>query len=250
MFLRTILCMGEDILYRRVLMDRLRQFLLDPTEASENAHSSPLFDIFRVTVMFGMMNMVINMANNTHMYSKTCWKREVWVNAWKIENEEWDYTTALFADTYYLNSVIDDVRNHLVWWELSNMQPDCIRMCENVTALICRASDLKSDSIEFKGSLLSVRACECDAFCEENIEHIIMQCTKHDQMRRKLTRLIGDFDNENQTAIGQSEDILLYVLGKDIDGVNNDAKMAFWYETGQIISKVYEVTVRDRSGIG
>ena len=77
-----------------------------------------------------------------------------------------------------------------------------------------------------------------------------MQCTKHDQMRRKLTRLIEDYDNVNQTTIGQSEEILLYVLGKDIDGVNDNVKMAFWYETGQIISKVYEETVRDRSGIG
>ena len=77
-----------------------------------------------------------------------------------------------------------------------------------------------------------------------------MQCTKHDQMRRKLTRLIEDYDNVNQTTIGQSEEILLYVLGKYIDGVNDNVKMAFWYETGQIISKVYEETVRDRSGIG
>ena len=67
MFLRTILCMGDDSIYRRVLMERLRQFLVDPVAASRNAYFSPLYDILRVTVMFGMMDMAIKMANNTHV---------------------------------------------------------------------------------------------------------------------------------------------------------------------------------------
>ena len=72
MFLRTILCMDEDTIYRRVMMDRLRELLVDPTVASRNVHFSPLFDILHVTVMFGMMNMAVHMANNTHVYSKAC----------------------------------------------------------------------------------------------------------------------------------------------------------------------------------
>ena len=251
MFLRTILCMKQDTIYRSVLMDRLRLFLNDPEIASENIHFSPLFDIFRVTVMFGMMNMTINMANNTHFYSKTSWKKEVWLRAWKIENEEWGFTAALFSDTYYLRSVLHDVRLHFVWWEISNRHPECIHMCENIAALICRASSLKSDSIEYKGTLLSVRACEgCDDFCEENVEHVIMQCNKHNKLRCDLTRIIKEFDDANLTVIGQSQELLLYALGKDIAGVNFDAKLELWCKIGEIINKMYEDTVLDRSGVG
>ena len=35
-----------------------------------NRTSSPLFDIFRVTLMFGMMGMAVCMAYGTHSYSK------------------------------------------------------------------------------------------------------------------------------------------------------------------------------------
>ena len=69
MFLRTILCMRDETIYRRVLLDRLQNFLEDTSAANINAHYSPLFNILRVTAMFGMMNMAINKAINTHVYS-------------------------------------------------------------------------------------------------------------------------------------------------------------------------------------
>ena len=50
--------------------------------------------------------------------------------------------------------------------------------------------------------------------------------------------------------IGQSHEILLYVLGKDIDGVNDNANMDFWYKTGQLVNRMYEETIIDRSGVG
>ena len=251
MFLRTILCMAEDTIYRRVLMERLRQFLADPIAASANIHFSPLFDILRITAMFGMMNMTINMANNTHVYSKVCWKKEVWLNAWKVENEEWGFTTALFPDTHYLKSVLCDAREHLIWWEISNRCPESMHMCENIAAMICRASLLKSDSIEFKGTLISARACEnCDSFSEENVEHIIMQCSKHAHTRGEITRAIAEFDEMNQTVLGQSHDILMYVLGKDIIGVDDKIKIDFWHKIGQLVNRIYEETIISRSGIG
>ena len=77
-------------------------------------------------------------------------------------------------------------------------------MCENITAMICRASALKSDRVEFKRTLISVRACEnCDNFSEENLEHVIMQGEKHTQIRTEITHIIKDFNEVNQTEISQ-----------------------------------------------
>ena len=251
MFIRTILCMDENSIYRRVMMARLQTFMTDPDTASENAHFSPLFDILRVAVMFGMMQMVVNMANNTHMYSKTCWKREVWTRAWKVENEEWSYTAALFSDTFYLRSTLRDTREQMVWWVISNSDPACIQMCENMASMICRASALKSDSVEFKGTLTSVRACEgCDSFSEENLEHIVMHCGKHSGVRKEITRIVKDFDNANQTGISNSKDLLLHILGKDIAGVDDKTKLEFWYLVGQLVNRIYEGIVLERRGVG
>ena len=251
MYLRTILCMEEGTIYRRVLTSRLEEFLLDTTSASRNEHFSPLFDIFRVTIMFGMMNMTINMVNGTHFYSKSVWKREVWANAWKIENEEWEYTSALFSDSYYLNAVLGDTREHLIWWEISNRDPSYMLICENIAAIICRASALKSDSVEFKRTLPSVRACQsCDNFGEENVKHVVLQCERHNQLRAELTRVCRIFDENNQTDISTSQEFLSFILGKDIAGVNTEVKMDLWGTVGRLINSMYEETIRDRCGIG
>ena len=49
-------------------MCRIGMYLKDTKRASLNRHNSPLYDIFRVTDMFGMLNMAIGMANNTHFF--------------------------------------------------------------------------------------------------------------------------------------------------------------------------------------
>ena len=71
-------------------------------------------------------------------------------------------------------------------------------MYENIAAMICSASAFKSDSIEYKGALINVRACDkCDTFNEENSEHIIMQCEKHTLLIFK-TFLFSFFKNTSQ----------------------------------------------------
>ena len=88
LFLRTILCMDDQLIYKKLLVKRLDDFLNNPGVACENKAFSPIFDILRVTMMFGMLGMAINMVNGTHFFSKQCLKRDVWKNAWFIDNEE------------------------------------------------------------------------------------------------------------------------------------------------------------------
>ena len=77
LFLRTVLCMERGSVYRIMLESRLEKFLSDVEKGSRNESFSPLFDAFRVAILFGMMNMVIGMSNGTHFFSKYVWKQEV-----------------------------------------------------------------------------------------------------------------------------------------------------------------------------
>ena len=251
LFLRSILCMEDDSVYRKVLLYRMNQYGGCPRGADDNLHFSPLFDILRITSMFGMMSMAINMANRTHFYSKVMWKNEVWANAWRIDNDEWNFTTALFSDTYYLNSTIGHTSRHLVWWDVSNCYPSSIGSCEVMAAMICKASLLKSDSVEFKHTLLSMRACSnCDAGTEENMEHVIMHCEKHAHLRQQVMNRMQDFDMAYGTDISTSPDLFLYMIGKDISNVDNDSKLLLWRDIGCIIRDMYSVATKDRCGVG
>ena len=159
----------------------------NPEAVCENRAFSPLYDILRVTMMFGMLGMVIRLVNGTHFYSKQCWKKDVWRNAWYIDNEEWVYTSALFSDAHYLNLTMSDTRQHLIWLEITNRYPEYIQMASNLAELVCRCSNLKSDSVMYKGTQLSVWACgNCDSCQEENLEHVVMLCPNNDDIWTKI----------------------------------------------------------------
>ena len=237
--------------YKKLLIYRMGAYMEDTKRASINCYNSPLFDILRVTNMFGMLNMAIGMANNTHLFSKTIWKKEVWSRAWKVDNEEWGYTSSLFSDTHYLKSILSDTAQYLIWWDISNIDPCRIGVCENIAAMICRSSQLKSDSIEYKNSVNSNRACQrCNNFEEENVAHLIMRCETHDALRQQIFDVIEGFDVHNNTHVRNSPNLLLHILGKDIPDVCFDAKVDLWKKLGEIINAMYIEQTRDRCGVG
>ena len=69
LFLRSILCMDSRSVYRKLLISRLEKFPAVVRLCSIDKYHSPLYDIFRVTLMFEMMDMALRMADGTHMYS-------------------------------------------------------------------------------------------------------------------------------------------------------------------------------------
>ena len=77
-----------------------------------------------------------------------------------------------------------------------------------------------------------------------------MHCGKHSGVREELMRIVKDFDNDNQTSISNSQDLLLHILGKDIAGVDDKSKLEFWYLVGQLVNRIYEGIVLERRGVG
>ena len=66
-FLRTILSMDKHSIYRKLLVSRLERFLDNIEMSIVNKFYSPYFDIFRVTLMFGMMDMALRW-HMAHMF--------------------------------------------------------------------------------------------------------------------------------------------------------------------------------------
>ena len=243
--------MEECTTYRRLLVHRLDRYL--EGNGNENKYHSPLFDIFKVTQMFGMLGMAVSMLNGTHFFSKNAWKRNVWSNAWIVDNEEWKYTVALFSDTHYLNMTLPYTENYLIWRDVSNKYPDKMSMCENMAKLICRCSNLKSDCATFKGSSHSTGACDnCDLFQDENLEHMVMQCANNADIRSKMSDDI-DLLIENTGNIRLLSEVQLpSLLGRYIEGMDMDVMTDMWVIAGTAINEMYNRTekAKVRAGIG
>ena len=59
-----------------------------------NKHDSPLYDILRVYVIYGLNDDIMMMVLLSHMYSKDVWKKKMWERAWVIEDEDWSFRSA------------------------------------------------------------------------------------------------------------------------------------------------------------
>ena len=252
LFIRTILTMPNDMIHKVVFLKRLHDFDNNIDKACENKYFSPTFDLLRVSMIFRMYDMVLRMANGTHVYSKLAWKKIVWTNAWKIDDEEWNYTSALFNDTHYLYNTTPGIKYPVVWWDIANLRSDLIPMCETMSKLVCRASELKSDDFNTKNQTHSVRACSlCDNFYEENVEHLILQCAFNHDIRSLMMEDVSRLCTMTGQNITEGDHNILYILlGKSINGCVWEEMVPIWITAGLAISEMYRRILLERAGVG
>ena len=124
-------------------------------------------------------------------------------------------------------------------------------MCETMASLICRASNLKSDNIECKGSNLSVRVCDqCDMFQEENVEHVIMHCPFNEYLREHMLLDIHNLECMYDVSIMGSGNPLLTLLGSARAEIDPCIMNKFWVIAGSAIHKMYMRIETAKKGIG
>ena len=131
----------------------------------------------------------------------------------------------------------------MVGIQLSNLHPEYMYMCESMAKLVCRCSNLKSDSINYKGTCLSNRACEnCDMFQEENLEHVMLHCPNNADIQDKLMSDIKELELRCNSTMVNDGQILSNLLGKPINGIDMRTMMEFWMIAGGAISSMFTRT--------
>ena len=209
LFIRTMCVMDDDCIYRKVLEERSRVFNTDVAKCSENGAHSPIFDMLKAAILYGLYQEVMYMINMGCQYSKAAWSRKVWDRAWDIEKNDRMYAQNFFVTGRLLNEIMAGT-DYLIWWKISDENPDLVLFCEVMAKIVCRSSRLKTDDYKYKDGLLSLRACEmCDGFREEDIRHIVLQCEGTENIRHEMFRMIENMnDNIGRTILETSDDIL------------------------------------------
>ena len=142
----------------------------------ENRLQSPTFDMLRISEILNLYNEIGMMIHGTRVYSKKQWRDIVRERAWLLENQDWQFRVALFNTTKYINATIDYVQT-LIWWQIGSFFHEIMLPCETMCKLVCRASDLKSDSHQYKDNPLNRPICNnCNEMAMENVEHLLMHC--------------------------------------------------------------------------
>ena len=157
----------------------------------------------------------------------------------------------IYKDKDLLANTLGETR-YLTWWAISHLDHRLVRMCEDMSKIICHASLLKRDDCRLKGLSMSNRTCtNCDLYCLEDIHHIVTQCPyyqvdrklMYDEINKKCPNVKGSLEED-------STNIMFYLLGKNLKSICDEEMLCFWCISGNSISRMYRKAIESRTGVG
>ena len=157
-------------------------------------------------------------------WSKLCWER-----ARESEDAEWKTTAMLHKDNDLITLVLPETR-YISWWQLADENQGLMRIRENMTKIICRASKLKCDDTSLKGALASLKTCElCDLYAPENIFHLLMQCPHFQDSRKEMYGMIYLIHPQVKTVLeNEPQSVFSWRIGRTIEGIDHEIMQEVW----------------------
>ena len=125
-------------------------------------------------------------------------------------------------------------------------------MCENMSKIVCHASQLKKDDYRLKGMSMSNKTCiQCDMFCVEDIVHVIFQCPFYNPERcRMYDEIYKICPNAKRLCENNVELFPYFLLGRRIPGMEENEMLWFWSISGVFVNTMYKKAISSRKGIG
>ena len=114
-FIRSVLCLDDKSMYKKVFLMRMRHFISNQEVSIRNEHNSPIFEMTKVAIIYGLYDEVKRMANCGIMYSKVGWKNMVQDRAWVLEDIDWQNRVNMFKICKNLDKVIGPP-HYVIWW--------------------------------------------------------------------------------------------------------------------------------------
>ena len=250
LFIRSIACLEDDSIYKRVFKAKLLLFEENQHICNQNRYDSPILDMLNVAEHFGLIAEVKGIIRGIRVYSKYQWKELVWQRAWNLEDQDWGYRTRLFKSTLNLRRTMSNICL-LVWWQLGDHHPELMYQCEVMAKIVFGASNLKSDNYVYKKNGGS-KYCElCNNMSVENAEHIIMHCQSLQNIRTKMLNEINELELASRTIIlSNSIDLFSSLLGKIPKDTQPDIGTAYLKIVATNVYEMYRTIVLNREGIG
>ena len=247
LFIRTIIKMKDQSPVKMIFVQRCIAFDRNIEDGLTNKFDSPIFNILRMALCFNLYNEVMRMVKGLAIFSKTQWSKMVWRKAWQVEDTDWFFRSSLLKYTLRLSKTMGDVC-YLVWWQISDRYPALMKTCETMAKFVCRSSLLKNDDYRFKNDINTNQICQlCDLYAVENIQHVAMHCTHHEEVR---TRMLLEIDAISPQLFTNDPDVFNILLGKNVPSIDIDIMTEVWICAGKAICNMYYCVLNSRAGIG
>ena len=78
MSIRIIAILDDDIIYKKVFMQRMLSYENSPDTGRMNTYNNPIWDMIRIAEVFGLFNEIRRMLMGAIVYRKYQWKEIIW----------------------------------------------------------------------------------------------------------------------------------------------------------------------------
>ena len=129
----------------------------------------------------------------------------------------------------------------MTWWELSDVDPLFMRICECMARLLAHASRLKCADTNLKGLPASHKVCyQCALYALENIHHMVMQCPGFYELRVQMYAEIKTLSGGICQKLEKEPcRVFNWLHAATIEGVDISNLRALWKISGTFITKMY-----------
>ena len=246
-FIRTIVAMDDTSPMKCILLERSVVFNNDRGICLTNEYDSPLFNIFKMAMCFGILNELMRMIYGLDIRSKRQWSNLIWKRAWLVEDDDWSYRTRISKYTLRMEKTVGSVF-YLIWWQIADRLPALITVCETMAKLVCNASNLKSDDYRYGYEKPIPKICDlCDGYETENVSHLVLHCSFHEEIRAQMMAELNEIAPD---LFDTDPDILNILLGRRVESIDPDLMWASWICAGKRICEMYYNVLHSRAGIG
>ena len=251
LFIRSIAMQDGENIYLKICRMRMSHFNGNIQRGVTNVFLSPIFDILRVSIIYGLYEEVCRMLSGITIFSKSQWKQLVWNRAWQVEKDSWHFTTNLYCDSRLITRVMG-TPGYCIWWYISDIDHTYIRRCEVMVKLMCNVSKLKSDDYKYDSLNFSERVCsKCDSFTIDNAEHVILQCSGNAELREYMFCAIDKMPyGVGSRIVARTNDLLATILGKMCDDIDIEYMIEFFKIVCTWVNLMYIRATSERLGVG
>ena len=250
LFLQSVIRLDENNVIRNFLINSVDSFLSNSEQCRINTYCSPVYDMCVTCEKFGILNTMTSIISGSiPIPSKKKWSELIWRKGWELDDNYWRAINTMNKENDLLSSTMSGFW-YMVWWQLSDIATDMIKVCECIAIILCHTSLLKCDDYRLKDQPPSGRICElCDLYANENIHHLLMQCpgiyNEQLDMHEHICREVPEIQ---QKIADEPNNVLFWLLGRDIVDISEECHMKFRCIAGKWIYN--HKAVMSRSGIG
>ena len=99
---------------------------------------------------------------------------------------------------------------------------------------------------------MSNRTCSnCDLYCVEDINHIVVQCPFYQADRELMyDEIFRKCPNVKEILDEDSSNIIYSLLGKNLNSICDEEMLCFWCISGNAIFRMYRKAIASRTGVG